>query len=437
MGSKVIRWLLSSVFFFVAAQYQAWGCQYTVRDIGFVDLRGPEYTLVVSCPESLQNQLGDWEYLDDCNIRILFELTGDQLPEGIRSPECKVELVDFAGRRLLVGEYQSDFQSVSKRVFDRLFGSQTFTKLRERSIDSFAQIIVFELGDPQSIEQANMAIDEAVKAIKRIEPMLPRPLARPIEVMRISAETIKEEPLLAWCLMPDASTKQGPMVAVIYGRTKLAGKTLRENRITSRELLSQLALVGESCECETDRSWNEELVLPGFWPAEFRRKASSSLGFDPDSPLVQAEISRIVERGPKGAKDPSSRNGDGVDDIEQLLLGYDERTVAVRGDALENGDAISHANTDQVSSDVAVVLHSGDGWDFSEPDAAVAEAANVVPATSSKTPVSSSLKEQASDSMAADVTVGTSRLFPLFYVLGGLAGTLLLLGFVIQWLMRT
>lgn len=431
----MIRFFSVCLLVLVCLQCQLWGCQYTVRDIGYVDLRGAEYTLVITCPKHLQSQLGDWDYLDDTNVKMMFDSAGQTTTVKNETSQCQVELVDALGRRLLVGEFDRDFQNVSQSVFERLFGSPTISRLRRKAIPSFVQIVVFNVGDDRSIERAKSTVDEAVKAIKRIEPMLPRPLSRPIDVIHVSAEELANEALLGWCLGINNEPHVEPAVAVVYGRAKLAGKVLRGDNISSRELLSQLALVGESCECETDRSWNDELVLPFYWPTEFRKTASSSLGFDPESPLVQAEIARIIQRGPTDIRQPGSRTGDGVDDIEQLLLGYEERTIR-SGNGLQETtrDGDSHQNS-EASSDVAVVLQTGDGWGFEE--AAPDETVNDPSFSETENTVSNGLANLSTDPVDKTASESSNRLSAIFYVLGGLAGSLLILSFLIQWLIRT
>src|SRR5690606_38634283 len=54
----------------------------------------------------------------------------------------------------------------------------------------------------------------------------------------------------------------------------------------------------QDCECELDREWMKGPLLPARWDAGRQQQALQSLGFDPENPLVRAEVSRIVLRGP-------------------------------------------------------------------------------------------------------------------------------------------
>jgi hypothetical protein len=447
----------------------ALACQYTVRDIGFVDLRGAEYVLVVKAPTIFSQQqngkLGDWSFLDDTNIGLLYDWTDAPTIAADQPLRCTVELVDSKGRRLTLGNFEvsgktneraSDELSVSKQVFQRLFETPGMRALTERTLTSFSQIVLFESTDSAQNSLALLEVEKAAAAIKRIEPMLPRPLARPVEIVRIRPPSLADEPLLAWTFGIASDSRAQPVVGVVYGKSKLAGPVLRGEEIVTRELLGQLALIGESCECETDRSWNEELILPGYWPSQFRSNAASTLGFDPDSPLVQAEVARIVSRGPKENSNGEQGNRDGVDDIEQLLLGYDEQSLGGVNSAAElmeesrSGEHSERTIHDD-SSAVSIAMESGDGWDFTEPNVPEKTLAN--PSAEPTKP----LAERSSQSQpsqhddpgpweVADFLLGTKLVgidnqarstLMVMGVLGIMAACLLVLGFAFRKRLRS
>ena len=71
---------------------------------------------------------------------------------------------------------------------------------------------------------------------------------------------------------------------------------------------------------DLDRAWLKGPLLPGRWGRELQQAALDTLGFDPGNPMVRAEISRIVERGPQnpGRRRPPSSG---------TSLGYSEESV--------------------------------------------------------------------------------------------------------------
>lgn len=363
-------------------------CQYTVRDIGFVDLRGPEYSIVIrgDVDERVKKEAAvELNWLADSNARSTFR------PGNVSG--WVVEIVDRQGRVLRMGDSESPRSSASDpatldaerigRIVRERFESPAMKAIRDGAAETFAQILVVEGSDAAERSRANEMARQATAALAKLEPMLPRPLAKPVGSVTVAADRRATETMLLWALGLDSLPPERSAIAVIYGRGKLAGRVVSAEEGDGRELLAQLALVGESCECETDRRWTEEPVLPGYWPKDFRRRASDGLGFDPDSPLVRAEVARIVGRNPREAgrgSDGDDREGRGQDAIQRLLLGYDEsevgtpalsdgeRRAAAGDESLLEGQpeapSRSASNRSRVTEGVRATVVTGDGWGF-------------------------------------------------------------------------
>ena len=361
-------------------------CRFTVRDIGFVDLQGRDYSLVVQgvSPFPLAETLK--HRLRDSNLQVVGRNTSsdDSNHEG-----WTVELVDRGGRRLNVGHMQNG-ESVEE--LEELIEQQIFPpsvqRIASKSTQCFANLIAFEGTNPEANLRLRTVVQESQQALRRIEALLPRPLAHPVASTTIGLEDRASEQMLLWSLGVDETTKEDaidqesedsrpPVLAIVYGRGKLAGPVMVGEEIRLKEALAQLALVGESCECETDRKWLEERTLPMNWPASLRKAASDDLGFDPESPLVQAEVIRIVSRGPtsSGRADGAQNQTSGSDDIEKLLLGYDETQIIPSaiasgndptslgtGEALDSSETGSSTATEPNGVRAQVV--KGSGWDF-------------------------------------------------------------------------
>ena len=128
--------------------------------------------------------------------------------------------------------------------------------------------------------------------------------------------------VLRWSLGLPVEPGRQPSIAVLYGRSKLAGRVLHGPGMTAGDILDQLSVVGLSCECEQARDWALRPSLPGTWTHSYHMAAVDQLGFDPAHPLVLAEVRRILARGNDA---PVLTNpGDTSDD---LVLGYSESTV--------------------------------------------------------------------------------------------------------------
>ena len=247
------------------------------------------------------------------------------------------------------------------------------TRIATETLDTFAFVLVVPGDDEQENARARAAAATAQQQLSALAPHLPRPVANPLTVIELTKEQVSSEDVLLWTLGVDDTT-QASMV-VLYGRGRRAGPPIREN-FEDTELATQLALIGESCECETDRAWLMEPV------ALMRSQLPSSniadkLGFDPSSPMVKAEIRRILARGDFGSGRPKSGEGDGrrPKDLAEIVFGYSERSL----DDRFGTDAPSNAPTEPADSAtpaenpvsrVQVQLARDDGWDFPDEPAA-------------------------------------------------------------------
>jgi hypothetical protein len=175
------------------------------------------------------------------------------------------------------------------------------------------------------------------------------------------------EGALLWSLGVDAPVSE-PTVLVLYGRARRAGDPVLitpETRVdASRELLAQLALVGESCECDTSRAWTEEPAGLVPWTRTTHKIASKSLGFDPESPLVRNEVVRILGQPPaeRSGKKPRPQS------LEELLLGYGETTLApIESTPAETSNDGPERDARTVAPPARVVGGTdGDDWSFGE-----------------------------------------------------------------------
>lgn len=349
-------------------------CRYTVRDIGFVDLRGPEYVVVVRGSEADRIVAGLQQRLKDSNVRCVVEsdvagsTTSDSNLSGVAG---NLVVLDAQGRTLPLAEDGVSLELDSaKQIIEEALFTPTIERITEASCSSFAQLVLISGPESDSNQLAASTMKEAEQALRRIEPLLPRPLQYPVRTITVEFEERSQERAFIWSLGIDPAATEEPILAIVYGRGRLAGPAMVGDMIDLRETLAQLALVGESCECETDRAWLQERVIPIDWPKSFREDAADSLGFDPESPLVQAEVTRIVSRGPSSEDRTGRATRQGGDDIERLLLGYEETNLQPLDDQVGGGDDTvasgGDAQAGSSGSGVTATIQTGSGWDFDE-----------------------------------------------------------------------
>ena len=299
--------------------------------------------------------------------------TNDKTPQS--NSEIRVELVDTQGNSVSLPipvETTAGTWDLAGWLNDHLF-LPALKQISAESLESFAHLLVIEGDEVTEKSRVHHLADQALSAIQRLEPLLPRPISFPLRKMIVHAENSDQQMLLRRMMGCGDTKSPETLLAVIYGRGRLAGPVMRGDRLTMQEVLAQLALVGQSCECETDRAWLEEPSLPFQWDALIRGKASSLLGFDPDSPLVRAEMLRIVSQGPKT---PTSNireaNSSSPMRLPECCSGI-QRLAWTRRGLVGSSSGSDHRGTPNHwflyyrSSRNAVwvpTVIAGDGWDF-------------------------------------------------------------------------
>lgn len=312
------------VMLLVAGLCTALFCRYTIRDIGFVDLDGPTYSLTEVTLDGVTGAdfaAGDLGRIVDSNVtagRISAAATADP----------RVQSAGPAGGWVLDREGLDPILLGGKGLTRDLARERALTspmreRLGQQLVDAFAVLLVIGEPGPEIAEELRAARE----GLGLLSGQLPRPIVRPLAELYVPEANREEERVLLWSLGLPARDG-GVATALIYGRGRLAGPVLRGEAIERGELLAQLALVGESCECDTERDWLAEPSIPLAWPGEQRSRMAEDLGFDPASPLVRAEVVRILEREASGPSGDSA----GVDDV---VFGYRESSLV--------GDPVSPA----------------------------------------------------------------------------------------------
>ena len=162
--------------------------------------------------------------------------------------------------------------------------------------------------------------------------LLPKPIARPPEIVTLDQQSLDRERVLLWSLGLKPQDINEPCAAVLYGRGRWIGPLFKGGRLTADPLTEMLLVIGSDCECGLDHRFLQGTMLPVRWDEGLREKMVKSLGFDPEDPMVKMEMVSIVRRGMGGF--------DGMD----MPLGY--REIQVGGDAAQDAGPMVGANND-------------------------------------------------------------------------------------------
>jgi hypothetical protein len=344
-------------------------CRYTVRDIGFVDLHGPAYTLEVAPQRpdrvSTDELAGLQKVAEHSNLRVRSAAKEDAAGKGQRGYVLKADHRE--GALLLDVTDASNGADVIRKVLQ----SPVQRILIEQALNTFAFLVVVE----SSNVERNQAIDVIAKAaqeqLQKLAPQLPRPIDHPVQVLRISSANRDAEKVLLWSMKLDDLALDQAALAVFYGRAKSIAPALRGENLTQRSLLSQLALIGQSCECDTDRDWAAEPSLPHAWSPEKQKSALEALGFQPDSPMVKSEVTRVLNQVGSKKRVGLREGEENANRIDNPLLGYGEFHVEndrAPASASQSGQEVSPPS----SNPMLRTASAGEGdWGF-EDDAPVA-----------------------------------------------------------------
>lgn len=325
-------------------------CRYTVRDIGFVDLVGPEYALVHGAPKDAPLSAAGRELL------AALARDGNVSPgEGEMEGGWWLTRDGLAPLRL---DVQGSDEAAARGAWEAAVRSPARDRVLAEALTSFATVLRVRGADPEVEARVDEVLAAATAGLETLSATLPRAIDRPLRLVEVSRD---DEAVLLWSMGLDAEPRAA--VALVYGRGKLAAPAMVGEAITLTETLAQLALVGDSCECDTPRDWFGQPRLPMAWTDRQRARAASELGFDPESPMVKSEVVRILERGPLEGGAPREVAAGGA---EGLLLGYREVELGAGGAPPAERGFEPDGGAPSTDTVRVVEATEGDDWGFED-----------------------------------------------------------------------
>ena len=326
-------------------------CKYSVRDVGFVDLSEDQYGLYLFLSDQASEgmprdarTIATATFLES-NLSLQVAHLGKE-PEhaslwmataiGIDAfPAALLRSPD--GRSLRIPLPSGSSTAVTDDDLWTLMEETVTSPKREwllgQLLDAFSVIVLLESNDAEQNDAAHQAIEGAIDSIKELMPRMPKPVETPPAVLTIPSGERSQESIMLWSLGFDLDLTDEPQAAILIGRGRRLGPPLQGGLITRTKLQQMMALIGQDCECDLDRSWMQGPMVPLRWDSDQQQQAYNKLAFDPESPLVKAEISRILARGPNARGEASGQSAVSMD---ALFLGYSEELV----DAVTEGSEV-------------------------------------------------------------------------------------------------
>ncbi len=286
------------------------GCQYNVRETGFVDLGTERYFLFCYVSRNTpRNVVTAFEQVSEKTLRdsgVTFQIIHVDGPE--EHPALKYLDRAHVGSLPRVVLVSPDEQA---RVIPAQTRAETFrttlpailrdiadSPLRQTMVHHLARtygvVLLIEGIDAETNRMAAKAAETAIKAVERQMKYMPKPIARGPVLVTLRRDSLSREAILLWSLGIHEESLGEPHVAVLYGRGRWIGPLLKGAQITEKTLHNILSVVGADCECGIDPRLIRGTALPVKWDRDARTTVAAELGFDPENPMVITEVSQIM-----------------------------------------------------------------------------------------------------------------------------------------------
>lgn len=299
----------------------ALACRYSVRDTGFIDLAAAAgaYRLELSAPSSFPAE--SRRALEQAAAVMLLDsnITLETGPTPRPGDPATLRLVDAEARSLPIATLTNAALDAYK-LLESVATSPLRDRLYRESLRAYGLVLLVEGSDTAANQRAQAAAQAAIDATAKLVPGMPKPVDIPPQLIVLPAAAQAAEAILLWGLGFEPAPSDQPRLALLYGRGRRLGSPLEGPLITQTVLRERLVLIGQDCECDLDRAWLRGPLYPGRWDRSLQEVAAKVLGFDPENPMVRAEVSRIIDRGPQpGQKKKNAGTAQ--------ALGYSEESV--------------------------------------------------------------------------------------------------------------
>jgi hypothetical protein len=318
-------------------------CRFNVRDVGFVDLGSKPYQLFCyverNTPQELISQIEDISLAALLDSNIETEVVNvdqqDAHPSHAYLTNANLKKLPIAalvspdGRSIpltLLDDSKSNSAESLWTAFESIYESPWRNKVMESVLNTYGAIILLEGDDAAENHKARAAADKSIAAIAKLirDEKLEKEIETPPVLHVLSRKEASREGITLWGMGIDVN-EPGAQIAMLYGRGRKIGKTLKGAQLNDQTVHAVLNTIGLSCECGLDRSWMQGGMIPLKWGDDIQSQVAKHLGFDPESPAIKMEMSQILSKGGagQGAKIKVAQA-----DIDTLLAGYSEISAA-------------------------------------------------------------------------------------------------------------
>ena len=335
----------------------AMACRFNVRDVGFVDLGSEPYRLFIFVPEGTPTS--EMELLEstayatylDSNVKASVLSPKDAfkgkaaqfVPRELT--QAQAVLVSPDGKQSLPVKLSAEGKPLAVSAWDGLesvFDSERRNSVISKVYEHYCVILIMEGKNIEENQRIRDLANRVVKSISGQMDKLEKEIREPPVVEIISIKDFNSEKAFLWS-MGITEISETPQVAILYGRGRMIGPVLRDERLDERSLKAIVNTIGLNCECGLDRKWMQGTMVPQKWDEDLQKRFANQLGFDPESPAIRLEMSQILAKGGKGQGTNRQKPIGGS--LDDLLMGYREGSLK-EPEAQEPQTSVEQKNTD-------------------------------------------------------------------------------------------
>lgn len=295
-------------------------CPYSIRDVGFVELEPARYGLYFLVRDDTPDKYEVATAFEEIADAVL--LDSNVWPEVVNVDQQEshpvnqhvnfwnidtfpaVIMVAEGCRSLALPAFSPD-KPFKEQVWSLLEGVVTSPKreeLMQHVAKAWCTVLLVECEDAAENQRAHEAVKEATGLIAGSVTPMGRVVQEAPHVVVVSPESSVQEKVLLWSLgLDDPGSARA---AVLYGRGRQMGPVLQGEALTRDFVLDILYAIGLDCGCETDQRLLAGRVIPLRWGSDIQAEVAAQLGFDPESPMVKTEVSRLWPAGASRAEEP-------------------------------------------------------------------------------------------------------------------------------------
>ena len=359
------------VIFILCSFYfsEAFCCEYSVRDAGFVTILPTQYRIYCfirdDTPEKLTSTFKQISYTTFMDTNVEFEIIN--VEQNNNHPAMEYfhfwEIQSFPSAILVSPEGRSfilpisvpnkPFKETVWSSLENVVSSPKREEILEHIVKAYCVVLLVEGEDAAENKRVHEAVDVATQKIAGMMSQLPKHIDEPPYIIVIPRELVSHETILLWSLDVNENEVTEPCVAVLYGRGRRIGPLLEGEQITESVLFNILYVIGLSCDCGLDARLTRGTLIPHRWGEKMQSDVLKYLGFDAESPMVKMEISSImsINRSIRMEDNGNIRSsGNELDEYREDVLEYERESAIGR---------VSPAQLRELSSTGAATPKSG------------------------------------------------------------------------------